>query len=98
LAIVRSIVATLRVRGPAPWETQPPEPPAVEVDSLTGAVPADLRTPYDPREIIARLVDGSRFHEFKANYGTTLVCGFAHLHGHAVGVRANHGSCYPTAR
>src|SRR5881296_3751722 len=91
LAIVRSIVATLPARGPAPWETRAPEPPAVPVDSLTGAVPADLRTPYDPREIVARLVDGSRFHEFKANYGTTLVCGFAHLHGHAVGVLGNHG-------
>ena len=91
LAIVRSIVATLPARGPAPWETQRPEPPAVGSDSLTGAIPADLRTPYDPREIIARLVDGSRFHEFKANYGTTLVCGFAHLHGHAVGVLANQG-------
>ncbi len=61
------------------------------VDTLTGAVPADLRTPYDPREIICRLVDGSRFHEFKANYGTTLVCGFAHLHGHRVGILANQG-------
>jgi 3-methylcrotonyl-CoA carboxylase beta subunit len=91
LAIVRSIIGTLPARGRAPWETRPPEPPAVSVDSLTGAVPADLRTPYDPREIIARIVDGSRFHEFKARYGTTLVCGFAHLHGHAVGVLANHG-------
>jgi 3-methylcrotonyl-CoA carboxylase beta subunit len=61
------------------------------MDSLTGAVPADLRTPYDPREIIARITDGSRFHEFKANYGTTLVCGFAHLHGHQVGILANQG-------
>jgi 3-methylcrotonyl-CoA carboxylase beta subunit len=91
LAIVRSIVATLPPGGPLPWETRPPEPPAVPLGSLTGAVPADLRTPYDPREIIARIVDGSRFHEFKARYGTTLVCGFAHLHGHAVGVLANHG-------
>ena len=91
LAIVRSIVATLPARGPTPWETRPAEPPAVPIDELTGAVPADLRTQYDPREIIARLVDGSRFHEFKANYGTTLVCGFAHLHGHGVGILANQG-------
>ncbi|MBV9820192.1 MAG: methylcrotonoyl-CoA carboxylase [Solirubrobacterales bacterium] len=91
LAIVRSIVATLPPKPPVPWETRTPEPPAVDVASLTGAVPADLRTPYDPREIIARLVDGSRFHEFKANYGTTLVCGFAHLHGHAVGILGNEG-------
>ena len=54
-------------------------------------MPADIRVPYDPREIIARIVDGSRFHEFKANYGTTLVCGFAHLHGHRVGILANQG-------
>jgi 3-methylcrotonyl-CoA carboxylase beta subunit len=58
---------------------------------LTGAVPADLRTPYDPREIIGRIVDGSRFHEFKPLYGSTLVTGFAHLHGHPVGILANQG-------
>jgi 3-methylcrotonyl-CoA carboxylase beta subunit len=91
LAIVRSIVSTLPARRSTPWEAQAPEPPAVPMDSLTGAVPADLRTPYDPREIIARIADGSRFHEFKANYGTTLVCGFAHLHGHQVGILANQG-------
>jgi 3-methylcrotonyl-CoA carboxylase beta subunit len=97
LAIVRSIVATLPRRGPAPWEVLLSEPPAVSMESLTGAVPADLRTPYDPREIIARLVDGSRFHEFKTNYGTTLVCGFAHLHGHAVGVLANQGVIFSSS-
>jgi 3-methylcrotonyl-CoA carboxylase beta subunit len=91
LAIVRSIVSTLPARRSTPWETQAPEPPAVPMDSLTGAVPADLRTPYDPREIIARIADASRFHEFKANYGSTLVCGFAHLHGHRVGILANQG-------
>jgi 3-methylcrotonyl-CoA carboxylase beta subunit len=91
LAILRSIVSTLPRRGDVPWERQAPEPPAVDPAELTGAVPADLRTPYDPREIIARIVDGSRFHEFKAGYGTTLVCGLAHLHGHRVGVLANHG-------
>jgi 3-methylcrotonyl-CoA carboxylase beta subunit len=91
LAIVRSIVATLPRRGAAPWEVRGPEPPAVPIDTLPGAVPVDLRVPYDPREIIARIADGSRFHEFKANYGTTLVCGFAHLHGHQVGILANQG-------
>src|SRR5258705_11173496 len=91
LAIVRSIVATLPARGAAPWEVQAPAPPAVPLDELTGAVPADIRVPYDPREIIARIVDESRFHEFKANYGSTLVCGFAHLHGHRVGILANQG-------
>jgi 3-methylcrotonyl-CoA carboxylase beta subunit len=97
LAIVRSIVSTLPSKGQCPWERQAPEPPAVPVEDLTGAVPADLRVPYDPREIIARLVDGSRFHEFKAGYGTTLVCGFAHLHGHRVGILANHGVIFSSS-
>jgi 3-methylcrotonyl-CoA carboxylase beta subunit len=91
LAIVRSIVTSLPRRGPTPWEQLTPEPPAVDPAGLTGAVPADLRTPYDPREIISRITDGSRFHEFKAGYGTTLVCGLAHLHGHRVGILANQG-------
>ena len=60
-------------------------------DELYDVVPADLRKPYDVREVIARLVDGSRFHEFKELYGKTLVCGFAHLHGHPVGILANNG-------
>jgi 3-methylcrotonyl-CoA carboxylase beta subunit len=92
LAIVRSIVASLgKRRHEVPWERIAPEAPAVDPEELTGAVPADLRTPYDPREIIARIADGSRFHEFKAGYGTTLVCGLAHLHGHQVGILANQG-------
>jgi 3-methylcrotonyl-CoA carboxylase beta subunit len=97
LAIVRSIVASLPTRGATPWETRSPEPPLVDPGELTGAVPADLRTPYDPREIIARIVDGSRFHEFKANYGTTLVCGLAHLHGHRVGILANQGVIFSSS-
>ncbi len=97
LAIVRSIVATLPKKRACPWETQPPEPPAVDLDSLSGAVPADIRIPYDPREIMARIVDGSRFHEFKAGYGTTLVCGLAHLHGHRVGVLGNHGVIFSSS-
>ena len=91
LAIVRSIVATFPAKPAAPWSVQPVEEPTVDPAGLTGAVPADLRTPYDPREIISRIVDGSRFHEFKANYGTTLVTGFARLHGHEVGIIANQG-------
>jgi 3-methylcrotonyl-CoA carboxylase beta subunit len=91
LAIVRSIVATFPAKPQAPWSIKPVEEPAVDPAGLTGAVPADLRTPYDPREIISRIVDGSRFHEFKANYGTTIVTGFAHLHGHEVGIIANQG-------
>ena len=90
LAIVRSIVATLP-RNTAQWERRAVEPPQHDPDSIYGVVPADVRKPYDPRELIARLVDGSEFHEFKELYGTTLVCGFAHLHGHPVGILANNG-------
>jgi 3-methylcrotonyl-CoA carboxylase beta subunit len=97
LAVVRSIVGTLPARGQAPWQTRPAEPPEIDPAGLTGAVPADIRVPYDPREIIARIVDGSRFHEFKAGYGTTLVCGLAHLHGHRVGILANQGVIFSSS-
>jgi 3-methylcrotonyl-CoA carboxylase beta subunit len=97
LAIVRSIVQTLRRREPIPWEWQEPEPPAVDPATLTGAVPTDIRVPYDPREIICRIVDASRFHEFKAGYGTTLITGFAHLHGHQVGILANQGVIFSSS-
>jgi 3-methylcrotonyl-CoA carboxylase beta subunit len=91
LRIVRRIVSTLGPRVPVPWETVLPEEPAVDPAELYGVVPADPRTPYDVREVIARLVDGSRFAEFKAEYGITLVTGFAHVHGHPVGIIANNG-------
>ncbi|MBN9113245.1 MAG: methylcrotonoyl-CoA carboxylase [Pseudonocardia sp.] len=91
LQIVRSIVSTLGPRAARPWSTQPTEEPVVDPAELYGMVPADTRTPYDVREVIARVVDGSRFHEFKAEYGTTLVTGFAHIHGHPVGIVANNG-------
>ncbi|WP_336031722.1 carboxyl transferase domain-containing protein [Geodermatophilus sp. FMUSA9-8] len=91
LRIVRDIVANLGPRAPRPWEVRPAEPPAVDPAEMPGVVPADPRTPYDVREVIARLVDGSRFSEFKALYGTTLVCGFAHVEGHPVGIVANNG-------
>jgi 3-methylcrotonyl-CoA carboxylase beta subunit len=90
LRILRSIVATLAPAGRA-WERKPAAEPVVDPASLYGAVPPDSRTPYDPREVIARVVDGSLFHEFKAEYGTTLVCGFAHIYGHPVGILANQG-------
>ncbi len=91
LRIVRRIVANLGPRTPRPWEVQQPEPPTVDPSDLPGVVPADSRTAYDVREVIARLVDGSRFAEFKAEYGTTLVTGTAHIHGHPVGIIANNG-------
>ncbi len=92
LAIGRSIVANLNRRPPPPpWDRREPEPPAVDAAGLYGAVSADPRRPVPVREIIARLVDGSRFHEFKPLYGETLVTGFAHLDGLPVGIIANDG-------
>jgi len=91
LAIVRSIVANLPARKDAPWEVAAPEPPAVDPDDLYGLIAEDHRQPFDPRELIARLVDGSRFHEFKQLYGETLVCGFGRIEGYPVGILANNG-------
>ncbi|MGQ0778144.1 MAG: carboxyl transferase domain-containing protein [Pseudonocardiales bacterium] len=91
LRIVRSIVGTLGPRSPRPWEVLATEEPAVDPAGIYGVVPVDSRTPYDVREVVARIVDGSRFHEFKSEYGTTLVTGFAQLHGHPVGIVANNG-------
>jgi 3-methylcrotonyl-CoA carboxylase beta subunit len=91
LAMVRAIVATLGAAPAPPWDVQAPEDPLVSPDDLYGVVPTDSRTPYDVREVIARLVDGSRFLEFKPEYGPTLVTGFAHVWGHPVGIVANNG-------
>jgi 3-methylcrotonyl-CoA carboxylase beta subunit len=91
LRIVRAIASTLPPRGPLPWEVRPVEEPEVDPFGLYGAVPVDPRTPYDVREIIARITDGSRFAEFKAEFGQTLVTGFARVHGHPVGIVANNG-------
>ncbi|MFI2189317.1 carboxyl transferase domain-containing protein [Streptomyces sioyaensis] len=91
LRLVRTIVGTLGERAPLPWTVRTVEEPKADPAGLYGVVPADSRTPYDVREVIARLVDGSRFAEFKAEYGTTLVTGFAHVHGHPVGIVANNG-------
>ncbi|MFF3937775.1 carboxyl transferase domain-containing protein [Streptomyces phaeofaciens] len=91
LRIVRNIVATLPARGELPWEVTEAVEPKVDPHGLYGAVPVDSRTPYDVREIIARVVDGSRFAEFKAEFGQTLVTGFARIHGHPVGIVANNG-------
>jgi len=91
LAMVRDIVATFGPRPAPSWEVTAAEEPAVDPAGLYGAVPADLRTPYDVREVIARVVDASRFDEFKAEYGPTLVTGFARVGGHPVGLVANNG-------
>ena len=91
LEIVRRIVDTLPRRGPIPWETAEPAPPAQDPEELLDVVPADLSTPYEVREVIRRIVDGSHLREFKALYGQTLVCGFAHVMGHPVGIVANQG-------
>jgi 3-methylcrotonyl-CoA carboxylase beta subunit len=91
LRIVRSIVGTLGPRAPRPWDVVPTEPPLADPDELYDVVPTDSRTPYDVREVISRVVDGSRLHEFKAEFGTTLVTGFARIHGHPVGIVANNG-------
>ncbi|QYN35534.1 methylcrotonoyl-CoA carboxylase [Pseudonocardia sp. DSM 110487] len=91
LRIVRSIVGTLGSRAPRPWDVAPTEEPLADPDELYDVVPTDSRTPYDVREVIARTVDGSRLHEFKAEFGTTLVTGFARIHGHPVGIVANNG-------
>jgi 3-methylcrotonyl-CoA carboxylase beta subunit len=91
LHLVRDIVAGLGPRPAAPWDVEPSEEPMVDPGELYGVVPADPRTPYDVREVIARLVDGSRFVEFKREYGATLVTGFARIHGHPVGIVANNG-------
>jgi 3-methylcrotonyl-CoA carboxylase beta subunit len=91
LRIVRSIVGTLGPRAPRPWRVEPATEPVVDPAELYGVVPTDSRTPYDVREVIARVVDGSRFQEFKKDYGATLVTGFARIHGHPVGIVANNG-------
>lgn len=88
---VREIVAALNRRKPCPVLLEPPEDPAYDPEELYGIIPKDPRHSYDVREVIARLVDGSRFHEFKALYGPTLVCGFAHILGIPVGIVANNG-------
>jgi acetyl-CoA carboxylase carboxyltransferase component len=92
LAIARRIVADLRTRRPEPpWDIAAPEPPEADPAELYGLVPDDHRTQLDPRAVIARIVDGSRFDEFKALYGETLVCGWARIEGYPAGILANNG-------
>src|SRR6266571_379238 len=91
IAIAREILAQLE--RPTYWgdDRVDPEPPAHDPEDLYALIPEDIRTQYDVHEVIARLVDGSRFHEFKALYGTTIVCGFARIEGFRVGIVANSG-------
>lgn len=91
LDIVRGIVATLNRRKRVSLDVRPPEEPLYPAEELYGMIPTSFRESYDAREVIARLVDGSRLREFKANYGTTLVTGFAHIEGYPVGIIANNG-------
>ncbi|MDR6614299.1 carboxyl transferase domain-containing protein [Leifsonia sp. 1010] len=91
LAIVRDIVATLPPPAAPAWAVEESVEPAADPAELYGVVPVDVQAPYDVHEVIARIVDGSGFHEFKPEYGTTLVTGFAHIHGHPVGIVANNG-------
>ncbi|NWE54035.1 carboxyl transferase domain-containing protein [Brevundimonas sp. P7753] len=91
LTIVRDIVSHLPRQGGADLDLAPVRAPLYPAEDLYGIVPQDVRAPYDVREIIARIVDGSEFHEFKSLYGATLVCGFAHIWGAPVAILANNG-------
>jgi 3-methylcrotonyl-CoA carboxylase beta subunit len=91
LDIARTIVFNLNRKKNIALALQAPKEPLYASEELYGVIPKDTRKPFDIREVIARLVDGSEFHEFKARYGKTLICGFAHLHGYPVGIIANNG-------
>jgi len=91
LALARQSVSRLNRSKQHSMVLREPRPPQFEAKSLYGVIPVDTRQPFDVREIIARIVDGSEFDEFKARFGTTLVCGFAHIEGMPVGIVANNG-------
>jgi acetyl-CoA carboxylase carboxyltransferase component len=91
ISILRNIVASIPNRKVEPAGRRDPEEPAYDPREIYGVIPADLRRPYDVREVIARIVDASRFHEFKERYATTLVTGFARIWGYEVGILANNG-------
>lgn len=90
-AITRDIVGQFKTPDKARIEWQAPEPPYYDPDELYGIIPQDIKQQFDMREVIARIVDGSRFHEYQPNYGTTLVCGYAHIWGYKVGIIGNNG-------
>ena len=91
LRMIRNVVQNLNIKPKQRLDVEEVEEPKHDVDELMGIIPDDNRTPYDVREVISRIVDGSRFHEFKQRYGNTLVCGFARIHGYPVGIVANNG-------
>ena len=91
LALVRRIIGNLNFRKQVSLQLREPREPLYAAEEMYGVIPQDPRKPYDVRELIARLVDGSELDEFKQNYGTTLVTGFAHLHGYPLGILANNG-------
>ena len=91
LRMVRNVVENLNIKPKHRLDVEPSEEPNHDINDLMGIIPDDNRTPYDVREVISRIVDGSRFHEFKQRYGNTLVCGFAKIHGYPVGIVANNG-------
>jgi 3-methylcrotonyl-CoA carboxylase beta subunit len=91
LALARSIVGNLNRTKPQSLVFREPAAPNYDASEIYGVIPTDTRKPFDVREVIARIVDGSEFDEFKARFGSTLVCGFAHLHGMPIGIVANNG-------
>jgi len=91
LSILREIVATLPPTPAPPWERIEPRPPAGEAEEILDVVPIGSRAPWDVREVLRRVIDGGELREFKEKYGKTLVCAFAHIDGHPVGIVANNG-------
>jgi 3-methylcrotonyl-CoA carboxylase beta subunit len=99
IEITRDIVANLnRVKNRPFSDLAQSEEPAYSVEDIYGVIPADTRKPFDVREIIARIVDGSRLHEFKPLYGDTVVCGFGHIYGMPIGIVANNGVLFQRKR
>ncbi|HXD05736.1 MAG TPA: carboxyl transferase domain-containing protein [Burkholderiaceae bacterium] len=97
IALAREIVGTFRRTPKAPHDWREPQPPYYDASELYGVIPDDIRKQFDMREVIARLVDGSLFHEFKPDYGSTLVCGYAYLWGYKVGILGNNGVLFSQA-
>jgi acetyl-CoA carboxylase carboxyltransferase component len=97
LRLCREIVSHLNWRKPAPGPSLANDPPVLDPEELLGIIDPDLRRPVEIREVIGRIVDGSRFEDFKPRYGPTMVCGFASIQGHPVGILGNNGVIYPEA-